>query len=105
MSLKLELEVEVEVELELTLEERIRTWNERNLLAGVLTFPDTEKEVKNVQTIHVSRKAKNKDFGSPGSTPQGSIQKGEVTLSKLSTGDLISRHCTIVLNISWFSDF
>nr|XP_031841739.1 dynein heavy chain 10, axonemal [Nomia melanderi] len=60
---------------------------------GMLTFPDTEKPGKNVQTIHVSRKARTKDFGSVGSTLLGSVHKGYGILSKpsiLSRGDTIS---------------
>ncbi|XP_026670097.1 dynein heavy chain 10, axonemal [Ceratina calcarata] len=52
---------------------------------SALTFPEVEKtvSVKNVQTIHMSKKARNKDFVSPGSvTPQGSVQKAEPVLSK-----------------------
>ncbi|KZC13452.1 Dynein heavy chain 10, axonemal [Dufourea novaeangliae] len=58
---------------------------------GVLTFPDSEKRMKNVQTIHVSRKAKTRDFGSPGSTPLGSVHKGEHLLSKPSIWEHTSR--------------
>ncbi|XP_076621651.1 dynein heavy chain at 89D [Colletes latitarsis] len=49
---------------------------------GVLTFPDTEKELTNVQTIHMSKKARNKNFGSPGSTSQRSIQRSDAQISK-----------------------
>lgn len=59
-----------------------------NLFVGVLTFPDTEKPERNVQTIHVSRKARTKDFGSVGSTLLGSINKGYGILSKPSIREL-----------------
>nr|XP_033194235.1 dynein heavy chain 10, axonemal-like [Bombus vancouverensis nearcticus] len=49
---------------------------------GVLTFPNIEKSTKNLQTIHLPKGQKSRDFGSPGSTPQGSLQKAEPVMSK-----------------------
>ncbi|XP_076380407.1 dynein heavy chain at 89D [Megalopta genalis] len=56
---------------------------------GVLTFPD-HKQGRNVQTIHVSKKAKSKELGSLGSTPS-TVHKGDTILSKpsiVSRGDI-----------------